>query len=255
MSRSTEARPAAEPVGYESHDGVAVITIRRPERLNALDPAAVCGLAAAWARLEESDDRCAVLTGEGERAFCVGADVTDVPPDFPRAVPGLVAPLSKPVVAAVQGYAVGGGYILVQHCDLAVCSDSTRFRYPEAALGFSGGLASAAAARMPLKAAMELMLLGGWMDAEQALRTSIVNRVVPVFDVMPTATDWARTIAGHAPMVVTALRDLALRTITRSPVEDAAHTRFQLAAMDDSRDKQEGLAAQREKRPPRFLGR
>ncbi|MEL7155474.1 MAG: enoyl-CoA hydratase/isomerase family protein, partial [Actinomycetota bacterium] len=132
---------------YESSDQIATITINRPEKMNALSEQVVAELRAAFTRLEESDDRVAVLTSSGDKAFSVGADLKDPPvdPDLWEGVPNVGRDLDKPVIAAVAGYCVGGAYVLVQHCDLAVAADNVDFFYPEAQIGFCGGLIAGAA--------------------------------------------------------------------------------------------------------------
>ncbi len=121
-----------ERVEYEVRDRVAIIRITPPEKLNAPDESAIQGLRRAWLRFNDSDQRCAVLTSSGERAFSVGADIKDPPRELWQGVPGVGVEVHKPIIAAVHGYCVGGAYILVQMCDLVVASENTLFKYPEA---------------------------------------------------------------------------------------------------------------------------
>ncbi|MBT6277276.1 MAG: enoyl-CoA hydratase, partial [Chromatiales bacterium] len=141
---------------YESNDGIATITINRADKMNALSEPVVANLRDAFNRLQESDDRVGILTSAGDKAFSVGADLRDPPrdPDLWEGIPNVGQDLDKPVIAAVAGYCVGGAYVLVQHCDLAVAAENADFFYPEAQLGFCGGLVAGAAGRLPHKIAM-----------------------------------------------------------------------------------------------------
>ncbi|MFO0734155.1 MAG: enoyl-CoA hydratase/isomerase family protein, partial [Nitrospiraceae bacterium] len=110
-----------EVVGYEVRDRVALITIRRPDKLNAINRQVALDLQAAWVRFAASDERVAVVAGEGDRAFSAGADVSDLP-ELWRSIPGIGAALDKPVIAATSGYCIGGAIVLVQMCDLCVAA-------------------------------------------------------------------------------------------------------------------------------------
>ena len=242
-------------VTYQSADGVATVTIDRAERMNALDEAVVQGLNAAWRRFADSDDRVAVLCGAGERAFSVGADVKTPPRELWQGVPGIGVTLDKPVIAAVHGWCIGGAYVIVQMCDLVVAADSTVFKYPEAQLGFTGGLIASAVARIPHKVAMEFMLLGEDFDAERALQAGMVNKVVPAGEELDAARAWAGVLAKSAPLVVTTLKTLAMQTLNKSPAEAGALAREKLLRVAKSEDGAEGGRAFREKRTPVFHGR
>ena len=242
-------------VTYQSADGVATVTIDRAERMNALDEAVVQGLNAAWRRFADSDDRVAVLRGAGERAFSVGADVKSPPRELWQGVPGIGVALDKPVIAAVHGWCIGGAYVIVQMCDLVVAADSAVFKYPEAQLGFTGGLIASAVARIPHKVAMEFMLLGEDFDAERALQAGMVNKVVPAGEELDAARAWAGVLAKSAPLVVTTLKTLAMQTLNKSPAEAGALAREKLLRVAKSEDGAEGGRAFREKRAPVFRGR
>lgn len=244
----------SDVVQYESRDGVAIITIDRPDRLNALDEGVIQGLAAAWRRLEAGDDRVAVLHAAGDRAFSVGADVKSPPKEMWQGVPSVGVPVSKPVIAAVHGWCIGGAYVIVQMCDLVVAADNTRFKYPEAQLGFTGGLIASAVARVPHKIAMEFMLLGQDLSAERAREAGMVNRVVPAGSELDAALEWAQVLRHSAPLVVTTLKRFSLETLNRSPAEAAAIAREQLLTVRDSDDGAEGRRAFADKRTPAFRG-
>ena len=125
-------------VSYQVDGRTAVISINRAEKLNALDEDVIRELQSCFQRYVESDERCAILAAVGDRAFSVGADIKNPPPEMWQGVPGVGVLTDKPVIACVQGYCVGGAYILVQMCDLAVAADNTIFKYPEAQVGGEG---------------------------------------------------------------------------------------------------------------------
>lgn len=244
-----------ELVTYTSHDRVATITINRADRMNALNEEVILGLQAAWRRLENSDDRVAVLTAAGDKAFSVGADVKDAPKEMWQGVPSIGTQTSKPVIAAVKGWCIGGSYVIVQMCDLVVAADNTRFKYPEAQLGFTGGLIASAVARIPHKVAMEFMLLGEDFDAHRALAAGMVNKVVPTGEEEEQAHAWANILAQSAPLVVQGLKEFSMATLNKSPAEAGAIARDQLLAIKFSDDGAEGRKAFGEKRTPQFTGK
>jgi enoyl-CoA hydratase/carnithine racemase len=244
-----------ELVTYTSHDRVATITINRADRMNALNEEVILGLQAAWRRLENSDDRVAVLTAAGDKAFSVGADVKDAPKEMWQGVPSIGTQTSKPVIAAVKGWCIGGSYVIVQMCDLVVAADNTRFKYPEAQLGFTGGLIASAVARIPHKVAMEFMLLGEDFDAHRALAAGMVNKVVPTGEEEEQAHAWANILAQSAPLVVQGLKEFSMATLNKSPAEAGAIARDQLLDIKFSDDGAEGRKAFGEKRTPQFAGK
>jgi enoyl-CoA hydratase/carnithine racemase len=244
-----------ELVTYTSHDRVATITINRADRMNALNEEVILGLQAAWRRLENSDDRVAVLTAAGDKAFSVGADVKDAPKEMWQGVPSIGTQTSKPVIAAVKGWCIGGSYVIVQMCDLVVAADNTRFKYPEAQLGFTGGLIASAVARIPHKVAMEFMLLGEDFDAHRALAAGMVNKVVPTGEEEEQAHAWANILANSAPLVVQGLKEFSMATLNKSPAEAGAIARDQLLDIKFSDDGAEGRKAFGEKRTPQFTGK
>ena len=138
---------------------------------------------------DRSDSRVAVLTGTGTKAFSVGADVGD-PPELWRAVPNVGWRTDKPLVAAVEGWCVGGALVLAMMADLAVCGAGARFHYPEAKIGLTGGMIAALPSRVPHKIAMELMLLCRTFEAERAAAVGLVNEVVPEGRALERAVEW-----------------------------------------------------------------
>jgi enoyl-CoA hydratase len=246
----------AELVTYTiAEPGIALITINRADKMNALNEGVIQGLQQAWQRFAASDERVAVLAAAGERAFSVGADIKDAPREMWQGVPSIGVELYKPVIAAVHGWCIGGAYVIVQMCDLVVAADDTVFKYPEAQVGFTGGLIAGAVARLPHKIAMEFMLLGQDLPARRAYEAGLVNQVVPTGTQREAALAYARILVRSAPLVVTTLKRFALETLNASPAEAAAIARRQLLMVRDSDDGAEGRRAFGEKRPPRFTGK
>lgn len=246
---------SSEVVGYEVRDRVALITIRRPEKANAINLQVSRDLQAAWSRFETGEERVAVIAGEGEKAFSSGADITDLP-ELWRCIPGVGARVEKPVIAATSGYCIGGAIVLVQMCDLCIAAESTSFIYPEARLGFTGGMIAGLAGRLPHKIAMEIMLMGKPMSAARAYEVGFVNRVVPDGRHVEEAMAWATELAGHAPLVLRTLkRFVTEQVLPHGPSEIMAAAHRDLQVVATSEDIQEGRAAWREKRPPRYTGR
>jgi enoyl-CoA hydratase/carnithine racemase len=242
---------------YESKDRIATITINRPQQLNALSGGVVAGLKRALIRFNQSDDGCAIITGAGERAFTAGADLRDPPrdPELWECMPGVGVDVDKPLIAAVSGYCAGGGCVLVQYCDLAVAAENADFFYPEAQVGFCGGLIAGLAARVPYKVAMEFMLTGKHYSAQRAYEVGMVNQVVPNGKHIEGAVEYAKILRDSAPLVITMLKRFIRNAVMpKGPSEQAGLARRDLLAVSRSQDQQEGGRAFREKRKPVFKG-
>jgi len=244
-------------VTYESQDGVATITINRPKQMNAINGAVEKGLAQAWLRFNASDeDRVAVLTGSGDRAFSSGRDrdMTE-PPDYRWFTPGGVIQVDKPIIAAVSGWVVGGSIVLVQMADLCIAAENSRFVFPEARLGFGGGFIASIAARIPHKIAMELMLLAEEISAQRMYEVGFVNRIVPAGEHLNAAQEMARKLAKNSSLVLQMFKRFTADVLPKSPVESSAVALREIEAMAASADFKEGIAAIREKRPAVFQGK
>ena len=244
-----------DTVLYHSEGNIAVITLNRPKEMNRINGAMVDGLQLAWHRFMAGDERVAIVTGAGEKAFSAGADLVAPPGDLYRAMPNIGVPVDKPVIAATQGWVVGGAMVMTTMCDLMICADTTRFSYPEVKIGLSGGLISNLPTRIPHKIAMELLLLGEPMDVKRAYEVGYVNRIVPAAELMPTAMEWAKKIAATAPLPSRMLKRFTAEALPKGPSEIAGIARVQVEAVSKSEDGKEGPRAFVEKRPPKYTGK
>src|SRR5204863_3642437 len=245
-----------DAVTYRSQDRIAIITIDKPERMNRIDADVVEGLHDAWVRFMASEeDRVAVLTGAGDKAFSAGADLKSPPNNLYRGIPGVGVPVDKPVIGAVAGWVVGGGMVLTTMCDILVAADNARFSYPEVKVGFTGGLITNLASRIPHKIAIELLLVGEPIDAKRAYEVGYVNKVVPVAELMPAALDYARRIAATAPLPSRALKRFVTEALPKGPTEVAGIARAQTDAIFASADWEEGRKAFAEKRAAQYRGK
>lgn len=242
-------------VSVEERGPVSIIAIDRPEKLNAINKAVAIQLQEAFAAFDKSDQRVAILTGRGGRAFSAGADVTDLP-ELWRCVPTVGIATDKPVIAAVAGWCIGGGLVMAMMCDLLVAAESARFSYPEGKVGITGGMIAGLAARIPHKLAMEMMLLGEPIGAERAYQIGLANRVVPDGREVEEAVAMAETIVGLAPLALATMKRFVNDgVLPKGPAELAARYGAELAAVRNSGDAAEGVLAFREKRKPRYRGR
>ena len=239
---------------YESKNNVAVITLNRPEKLNAMNDDMWGALEATWRQFNNSEDRVAIITGAGDKAFCVGADLTEPTLGVWRAIPGNIVDVEKPVIAAVFGHCLGGGLGFVQFSDICVAADDTEFAFPEAKVGLAIGAASSLVARIPHKIAMELMLTGEPISAARAYEVGLINKIVPRKELMNAAMQYAERIAENAPLVVGMMKRYAREVMPKGPVENAAMWRREPEMIFASRDAKEGVAAFRERRKPKFIG-
>ena len=244
-------------------DGVLTLTLARPDVRNAINRSLAVELGAAVDRFEADDAlRVAVLTGAGGtfssgtdlRAWAKGESMVVAP----RGFYGFIGrPPSKPVVAAVEGYAVGGGFELALACDLIVASDTARFGLPEVRRGMFAGAGGVIrlVQRIPYHHAMELALTGALMDAHRADELGLLNRLVRAGGALETALALAAQVAANAPLGVAASTELARSALEWDPGTAAARQDELLRAVLASEDAREGAAAFAAKREPRWQGR
>ena len=241
-------------IDQRSDNGICTITLNRPEKMNALNDELIVTLQESFKRFQQSDDRVAILHAAGDTAFSVGADIKDPPKEMWQGVPSIGAKITKPVIAAVHGWCIGGAYVIVQMCDLVIASENTVFKYPEAQLGFTGGLIASAVARIPHKLAMEFMLLGEDFTAQRAKEVGMINKIVGKGEELSEALAWAKILAKSAPLVVETLKSFSMETLKQSPAEAGAIARHELLAVSKSEDGAEGRKSFGEKRDPIFKG-
>ncbi|MCB8957108.1 MAG: crotonase/enoyl-CoA hydratase family protein [Nocardioides sp.] len=247
----------------EVHDHTLLITINRPEARNALNGAVARGMAAALDRLDEDDDlRVGVLTGAGG-TFSSGMDLKgfltgDLPLVEGRGLAGLTErPPRKPLIAAIEGYALAGGCELVLACDLVVAAEDARLGVPEVKRGLvaGGGAAMLLAQRIPRAAALELLLVGDPVEAPRAHELGLVNRVVPSGTAVEAALELAARIAANGPLAVAVTKQVALAAVDWTREESWAKQSELIGPVFVSADAQEGATAFAEKRPPVWTGR
>jgi enoyl-CoA hydratase/carnithine racemase len=250
-------------VTYEVVDRVAWLTIDRPETRNALSAEVRAGL---WdgVRRFTADDGAAVLvlTGAGDRAFCAGGDLREMaegaltvpPPDFlPQFGRNVV--VDKPTIAAVNGVAYAGGFLLAQQCDLVVAADTARFAVTEVKVGRGSPWAAPLPWLVPPRVAMQLLLTGDPVDASRAREIGLVNEVVPLAELRDTAQALALRIAANAPLSVRAAK-ATVGLVAQLPLAQAYEEAERIwRPVYESADAQEGPAAFRDKRTPVWQGR
>ncbi|MCA9509570.1 MAG: enoyl-CoA hydratase/isomerase family protein [Myxococcales bacterium] len=243
------------------------VTMSRPERMNALHPPANVELGEVFDAFAADDEAwVAILTGEGDRAFCAGNDLkytaegTGELAVGPMGFGGLTGryDLVKPVIAAVNGVAMGGGFEIALACDLIVASENARFALPEPRVGLAalaGGMQ-----RLPrqigLKHAMGMLLTGRHVSAQEGRELGFVNEVVPHEELLPSARRWADQILACAPLSVRASKQVAMRSLDHASLEEACNARYDaVATLLRSDDFREGPRAFAEKRDPVWKGR
>lgn len=251
-----------------SEEGIALITINRPERLNAMDAEHYKALSQAWVTVRDDPAvRVAIVTGAGERSFTTGADIKT----FVTAPSGLSdmwltqrdqllnrgLEVWKPIVAAVNGYCLGGGMTLMMATDIRIAVPHATFSLAEVKRGIIAGNGGTQRVldQLPYAVAMEMLLTGDGIDAATAERWGLVNKVVAKEDLLQTAFDYARRIAVNAPLAVQAAKELAIRARDVDLQTGLRMETVMNRMLWESEDLKEGTAAFAEKREPRFQGR
>ena len=257
-----------ENVLYEKRDGIAYVTLNRPKVLNALNKATWQDLRSAFE--DARDDvtvRGIILTGAGDKAFIAGADISELATVSAvqaeessrdgQDVLNLVENLGKPVIAAVNGFALGGGCETAMACTIRLAAENAKFGQPEVALGLiPGGGGTQRLPRLVGKGrAMQLILSGGMIDVQEAYRIGLVNEVVPAADLIPRAEAILKQIFANAPLAVKYSLEAVNKGLETSQTEGLALEASFFGLCAGTEDKQEGTQAFLQKRRPQFVGR
>ena len=260
-------------ISYDKHGGVRLITIQRANKMNSLDFAANDELTEIWRTFDQDNDaRVAVITGAGDQAFCAGADLKTytlafaqaAAPEFRRKFtngPGFGGitrnlDIDKPILAAVNGFAISGGFELALACDLRFCSPNAEFALQDAKWGFhacDGGLI-----RLPqivgMGHAMEIILSGERVDAEHAYRIGLVNRIYPQAELLSKTLDYAQMLASRAPLSHRFAKEVVRRSVGMHMNEALQWESRSFRDVAFTYDLKEGLASFKERRPADFKG-
>jgi len=245
---------------------VATITLNRPDKLNALNMALMDEIVAALEAMEADDSvRAVILTGAGTRAFAAGADIGEMAEasviemvqrnQFAKW--DRIRRFSKPLIAAVNGFALGGGNELVMHCDMVIAGETAQFGQPEVNIGVMPGAGGTQRLTRAVGKvlAMEVVLAGRLLTAQEALSFGLVNRVVPVEAVMLEAQRLAKEIASKSPLAVRMVKEAVLRSFDTTIEGGLEFERRNFYLLFASEDKREGMSAFLEKRKPQFKGK
>lgn len=250
---------------FEKKRGVAYITINRPEAMNALDPETGRELNEAFEEFKQDDSlQVAILTGAGDKAFCAGADLKrSIPQLTDREMPveptevRFFSDIYKPIITAVNGYCLAGGFEMMLGTDIRVAAEHARFGLPEVRWGlvpFAGSHVRLPR-QLPWAFAMEVLLTGRQFTAQEALQMGLVNKVVPLEQLMETAEEYARMITANGPLAVRAVKEIVMRTLSL-PMNQAFYwDAYMSSRVMASEDAKEGPRAFAEKRKPEFRGR
>ena len=257
------------PVLYDVSERIATVTLNRPEALNSLDPESLLELNDAFQKANaEQDVRVVILTGAGDKAFCTGSDLKKTMPpkesfaELTFGRPKWLYPfagmeIDKPMLCAVNGYALAGGMELALACDIRIASTNAQFGQSEVCIGSIP--AAGGTQRLPrmigMSDAMLMMLTGNRIDAEEALRIGLVSRVVGPGDLMSVAREIASKIAENAPLAVRAVKRLVRDGMDMPLLAAIQAEQFALGLLRDSHDRIEGRIAFQEKRRPNYQGR
>ena len=253
---------------FENQDGVGIITLNRPKALNALDQATLEELNQIADRLaQDTSVKVIIITGSGEKAFVGGADIPQMQPmsamesrnfaKFGQGVFNKIENLPQPVIAAINGYALGGGCELAMACDIRVASDKAKFGQPEVTLGITPGFAGTQ--RLPRLIgkgrAKELLYTGDIIDANEAYRLGLVNKVVPAEELMPAVTALAQKILSRAPVAVQLCKAAVNEGLDTDLETGTAYEAEVFGLCFATADQKEGMGAFVEKRKAQFIGK
>jgi E-phenylitaconyl-CoA hydratase len=254
-------------IDFTLDGGIATITINRPERLNAMDAEHYADLSSAWRRVRDDHEiRCAIVTGAGDRSFTTGADIKSfitAPPELAEMWLSQKDQLLnrglevwKPIIAAVNGYCLGGGMTLLMATDIRLASPNATFSLAEVKRGVIAGNGGTQRilSQLPYAIGMEMVLTGDPMDAETAARWGLINRIVPQETLLEEARKVAERVAQNAPLALQAAKELAIRAREMPLNTGLRFEQMVNRLLMTSEDASEGPAAFKEKRKPDFRG-
>jgi len=253
-------------IEFSVSNHIAHVRLNRPQGLNAITPTMDDLLFDAWQTINDDPEIwCAILSAEGEKGFCIGGDVSDGAERKSRmalaggltGIGGPLVTLKKPLIAAVQGFCVGGGFELAMCADIIVAADTAQFGLPETKVGIIGecGVVHRAVRQLPYHIAMAMILTGERINSETAERFGLVNQVVPYAELAATAQSWADKINKAAPLANQAAKAAANGRLGY-PLDVALMTKFEVIEQyAGSADQREGDAARAEGRKPLWTGR
>lgn len=254
-------------VDFLKEGHVAYVTLNRPEAMNSLDPESTERLAEIWSEVRNDPDiRVSVLTGAGEKSFCTGTDMKKTPPpdecmaaiwlrDGQPIIPHMK--MWKPIICAINGYAVGGGLEMALACDLRISSAKAKFGLTEVKVASLAGLngTQSLPRAVPQAVAMKMLLTGEMIDAQEALRIGLVSDVVEPNELMDLAKTYAEKIAANAPLSVKAAKQAVLMGMDLPLDHAIAFSHLLWGVLRDTEDRKEGFQAFSEKRSPKWCGR
>ncbi|BBO88119.1 enoyl-CoA hydratase/isomerase family protein [Desulfosarcina ovata] len=254
-------------VDFKKENHVAYITLNRPEAMNSLDPESMDQLVDIWSTVKNDPDiRVAVLTGTGQKAFSTGTDMKKTPPpkecmasiylrDGQPIIPHMK--MWKPIIAAINGYAVGGGLEMALACDLRIASSNAKFGLTEVKVASLAGLngTQCLPRAIPLSVAMKMMLTGDLIDAQEALRIGLVSDIVEPDELIGLARKYAEKIANNAPLSVKAVKQAVVMGMDLPLDHGLAFAHLLWGVLRDTEDRKEGFQAFAEKRAPEYKGK
>lgn len=244
-----------ENIRYEEADGIAEITIDRPEKRNALTSGMFADLRQCWEKFSQGDARVAILKASDNKVFSAGADLTDPPEAFWQGIPEFGFRCNKPIIAAISGKAIGAGMVLALMCDFIVLTQDAELIYPEARIGVAKGAVTALVRRGPLRIVQEMMLLGDPITGPRAYECGMANRLVPAGEHVDEARRMARQLAENAPLVVEMLKRMSLDAAGDVPIQTLFNLTNDVDKVMQSQDARDALEAFRNKQKPVFHGR
>ena len=257
---------------FEKRDRIAFVTVNRPEVMNAINTAVSDGLNEVWHRIrDETDIWCAIVTGAGDKAFSAGADLKEMSHQRENLASGKVQggeasdvpelwrtlEVWKPIIAAVNGYCLAGGLELALSCDIIIASETATFGLPEVTRAIlpSGGGTQRLPRTIPFRRALELLITGERIGAQEAYGLGLVNKVVPPSELMPAAEALANKINSNGPLAVRAIKELAYKGMDM-PLEHGMRLEILIdQRIHTTEDSREGPRAFVEKRQPQYKGR